>query len=114
MRYGKTTEYKDKTELFPCGHKNMNLAELSNQEIRQAVALFYDGENAPTVSAKGDYSVAEEIIRVAQEHNVPICDNPELVDLLMNLELGDSIPESLYLSIAYIIAFAYKLDGKNP
>lgn len=92
----------------------MNLAELSDTEVKQAVALFYDGESAPTLSAKGDYSVAEEIIKIAQAHNVPICDNPELVDLLMTLELGDSIPESLYISIAYIIAFAYKLDGKTP
>ncbi len=92
----------------------MNLAELSDNEIKQAVALFYDGESPPTISAKGDYSVAEEIIKIAEEHNVPICDNPELVDLLMTLELGDSIPESLYISIAYIIAFAYKLDGKSP
>lgn len=92
----------------------MNIAELSDKEVKQAVALFYDGESAPTLSAKGDYSVAEEIIKVAQEHNIPICDNPELVDLLMTLELGDSIPESLYISIAYIIAFAYKLEGKTP
>jgi flagellar biosynthesis protein len=82
--------------------------------LRQAVALFYDGKNAPTVSAKGEADIAEEIIAIAQASGVPLCDNAELTKLLMTLELGDSIPESLYLSIATIIAFAYELTGKTP
>lgn len=82
--------------------------------IKQAVALVYDGKNAPTVSAKGDADLAEQIIAIAQESGVPLCDNPELTRLLMTLDLGDSIPESLYVCIATIIAFAYELTGKTP
>lgn len=79
----------------------------------KAVALFYDGVNAPQVTAKGAGKVAEEIIAIAQEHGVPLCDNPSLVDLLVNLELGDEVPEALYIAVAYIIAFAYQLEGKT-
>jgi flagellar biosynthesis protein len=43
-----------------------------------------------------------------------LCDNGALVELLVQLELGDEIPESLYLAVAYIIAFAYQLEGKEP
>jgi flagellar biosynthesis protein len=85
-----------------------------NPGLQKAVALFYDGVNAPHISAKGAGKLAEEIIAIAQEHGVPLCDNPTLVDLLVNLELGDEIPEALYVAVAYIIAFAYQLDGKTP
>lgn len=86
----------------------------SPQELQKAVALYYDGKNAPHVSAKGTGEVAEQIIAIAQEHGVPLCDNPALVDLLVTLELGDEIPEALYIAVAYIIAFAYQLEGKLP
>src|SRR5690606_16738650 len=86
----------------------------SREQVQKAVALFYDGKNAPHVSAKGTGSIAQEIIDIAKEHNVPLCDNSELVDLLVNLELGDEIPTSLYIAVAHIIAFAYELEGKQP
>lgn len=84
------------------------------EQLQKAVALFYDGQNAPHVSAKGVGDVAGEIIAIAQEHGVPLCDNAALVDLLVTLELGDEIPETLYIAVAYIIAFAYQLEGKEP
>ena len=90
------------------------LCEADIQHLRQAVALFYDGKNAPTLSAKGEADLAEQIIAIARENNIPLCDNPELAKLLMTLDLGDSIPESLYICIATIIAFAYDLCGKVP
>ena len=84
------------------------------EQLQKAVALFYDGQNAPHVSAKGVGDVAEQIIAIANEHGVPLCDNGPLVDLLVTLELGDEIPETLYIAVAYIIAFAYQLEGKEP
>jgi len=86
----------------------------SEQKIQKAVALFYDGTNTPTVTAKGIGSVADDIIAIAEQHGVPLCDNSALVELLVTLELGDEIPETLYLAVAYIIAFAYQLEGKEP
>jgi flagellar biosynthesis protein len=86
----------------------------SREQVQKAVALFYDGKNAPQVSAKGTGAVAQQIIDIANEHNVPLCDNSALVDLLVTLELGDEIPTTLYIAVAYIIAFAYDLEGKQP
>ena len=79
-----------------------------------AVALQYDGESAPKVTAKGAGDVAEQILAIAREHDVPLQDNPELVKLLSKIELGDQIPEALYLAVAEVIAFAYMLKGKVP
>lgn len=81
---------------------------------RQAIALKYHGLHAPTLTAKGDEALAEEILRIARESEVPIYENAELVKLLARMELGDSIPEELYRTIAEIIAFAWNLKGKFP
>lgn len=79
-----------------------------------AVALKYDGLNAPKVTAKGTHELAQQIIELAKKHSVPLSENKELVSLLASLELGEEIPEVLYLAIAEIIAFAYILKGKVP
>ena len=81
---------------------------------RQAIALKYDGSHAPTLTAKGDEALAEEILRIARDYEVPIYENAELVKLLARMELGESIPEELYRTIAEIIAFAWNLKGKFP
>jgi len=80
----------------------------------QAVALTYDGCHTPFVSATGDSDIAEEILRIAREHEIPIYENPELVDVLSRLEIGDEIPELLYRTIAEIISFVYMLKEKTP
>lgn len=87
---------------------------MNKQPPRQAIALSYDGQQAPTLSAKGDDALAEAILAIAREHEVPIYENAELVRLLARLELGEQIPEALYLTIAEIIAFAWQLRGKVP
>lgn len=86
--------------------------ELDTQH--KAIALTYDGEKAPFVSASGDAELAEEILRIAREHEIPIYENKQLVETLAMLEVGDEIPELLYRTIAEIIAFVYRLKGKTP
>ncbi|PWK40685.1 EscU/YscU/HrcU family type III secretion system export apparatus switch protein [Pseudomonas sp. OV226] len=81
---------------------------------RQAIALKYDGSHAPTLTAKGDEELAEEILRIARDYEVPIYENAELVKLLARMELGESIPQELYRTLAEIIAFAWHLKGKFP
>ena len=80
---------------------------------RIAVALEYDGENAPTVTAKGADSIADRIVAIALEHGVPLQRNDGLVSILSRLELGDEIPENLYRAVAEVIAFAYLLKAQQ-
>ncbi|QEW07605.1 EscU/YscU/HrcU family type III secretion system export apparatus switch protein [Nitrincola iocasae] len=77
----------------------------------QAVALKYDQQKgtAPKIVAKGKGLIAEQILALAREHDVHIHENPELLEVLIRLELGDEIPETLYKAIAEVIAFAYTL-----
>ena len=77
-----------------------------------AIALNYDEQSAPRVTAKGKGLVAEQILELANAHDIPIKEQPELVQLLATVELGDQIPENLYVAVAEVIAFAYMLKGK--
>jgi len=79
-----------------------------------AVALEYDGDNPPIVNARGVGPIAEEIIKIAKQHGIPLQQDNELVEILADLKLGDEIPENLYRVIAEVIAFAYILTGKFP
>jgi len=85
----------------------------SDHKDISTVALKYDGESAPRITAKGRGYIAEEILTIAREHNIPMYEDPELVKLLSQLELGDEIPRSLYLAVAEVIAFAYSISGKT-
>ena len=79
-----------------------------------AVALKYDQRHAPQVTASGQGTLAQEILALARQHNVPIYENAELVDILARLDLGDEVPETLYRIIAEILAFAFHLQGRVP
>jgi flagellar biosynthesis protein len=87
---------------------------MSTPKQPQAVALQYDGESAPRVTAKGRDQVAEQIIELARQYDIPLQENEPLAGMLARLELGEQIPEALYLAVAQVIAFAYHLSGKLP
>jgi flagellar biosynthesis protein len=79
-----------------------------------AIALNYDGENAPRLTAKGRGELAQRILDLAKEHDVPLHEDSDLAALLAQIPLGEEIPETLYRAVAEIIAFAYLLSGKRP
>lgn len=85
-----------------------------SQTSSAAVALKYDGEKAPTITATGTYELADEIVRIAREHDVPLYENAELAGILARLALNDEIPEHLYRVIAEILAFAFHIRGRTP
>ena len=85
-----------------------------SDDILRAIALQYDGENAPTVTASGEGAIAEEILRIAREHNIPLREDALLAELLSDLNLGEEIPPMLYRVIAEVIAYAYLVSGKVP
>ncbi|HFD80850.1 MAG TPA: type III secretion protein [Gammaproteobacteria bacterium] len=89
---------------------------MSAEDAKQplAVALHYDGERAPRVTAKGRDELAERIIELARQHDIPLQENEALAGLLARVELGEEIPQALYLAVAQVIAFAYHLSGKTP
>lgn len=88
---------------------------MSGQKKRQAVALKYKPgqQSAPKIAATGQGVIADQILSLAEEHGVHVHESPELVELLVRLNIGDEIPEALYLAIAEVIAFAYSLKAEE-
>jgi len=84
----------------------------NSEHITEAIALHYDGELAPSVTAKGAGTVAQEIYRIAKENNIPLHEDAELASLLSRLDVGEEIPKNLYVAVAEVIAFAYMVSGK--
>lgn len=82
---------------------------------KKAAALTYDklSQEAPRISAIGKGKVAEKIIEKAKEHDVPIVEDPTLVELLSELDINETIPEELYEAVAEVFAFIYRLDQQN-
>ena len=77
----------------------------------QAVALAYDPDDgAPRVIAKGRGLLAEEIIARAQAAGVFVHESPELVSLLMQVDMDARIPPELYLAVAELLAWLYRLE----
>ena len=83
-------------------------------QSKSAVALHYDEKNAPRITAKGCGEIAERIIALAEQHQIPLHEDQALVALLAQLDLGDEIPRELYIAVAEVLAFAYMLTGKFP
>lgn len=83
--------------------------------IKKAVGLRYrHGEDEqPTVVSRGQGIVAEDILRIARENQIPIKEDSGLVDVLMRLDYMQDIPEELFLMVAEVLVFAYEVMGKD-
>lgn len=85
---------------------------------RQAAAITYDSADAraaraPRVTAKGQGLIAEEIIERARAAGVPVHVSRELAALLSQVDLDQHIPPALYVAVAEVLAWVYRLEGRS-
>jgi flagellar biosynthesis protein len=79
-----------------------------------AVALAYaPGSAAPKVVAKGRGLIAETIIERARQHGIFVHESPELVSLLLQVDLDSHIPPQLYIAVAELLAWLYQLENES-
>ena len=87
-------------------------ASAPQPERHSAVALRYDQKDAaPRVVAKGYGDIADTIIRTAKDNGLYVHESPELVNLLMQVNLDAQIPPQLYVAIAELLAWIYSLEN---
>ena len=79
-----------------------------------AAALAYDHERdrAPKVVAAGSGKLAEQIIALAKENNIPTYEDPVLVACLQALDVGAEIPPELYRVVAEVLAYVYRVSQR--
>lgn len=79
---------------------------------KAAVALSYTPEEeAPKVVATGKGYLAEKILEVAKENNVPIHEDKKVAGVLSKLGVGEYIPQELYEVVAEILVFVDNMDN---
>lgn len=80
----------------------------------QAVALRYDkaAGAAPKVTATGKGEIAKRIIDAAQAAGVDIVQDPDLLEVLGRVPIGEEIPPELFQAVAEILAFIYRINGR--
>ncbi len=88
---------------------------MTQDKRKGAVALKYERskDDAPRVVASGQGRVAERILASAEDANVPLREDPDLLEVLAQVPVGDEIPEDLYQAVAEILAFVYRLNGRQ-
>ncbi len=82
--------------------------------FQRAVAMRYSSQtdNAPRVVAKGGGFVAEKILEIAREHNIPIHSDPDLIEVLAKVDVMEEIPAEVYTVVAEVLAYVYRLNKK--
>jgi flagellar biosynthesis protein len=86
-----------------------------DDKLKKAVALKYrhQVDSTPKVVAKGQGIIAERIIEIALEHNIPLKRDPALIEVLSKMDLDQEIPPELYRAVAEVLAYVYKMT-KQP
>lgn len=98
--------------------RRLKIAEqygVSPPRKQAATALQYrPGEDAaPKVVASGEGKVAEQILALARENNIPVYDDPLLAGLLAQVDIGQEIPPELYQVVAEVLAYIYRVAARR-
>ena len=83
--------------------------------IKKAASLKYDQStnNAPTVTSFGQRETANNIIKVAEQNDIPIKKDEDLVNMLSQIELNQEIPVELYKAVAEVFSFVYEMANEE-
>lgn len=84
-------------------------------KVARAVALQYDASHssAPRVVAKGQGELAERILESARQEGIPLYQDPELIEVLSQLDVGTQIQPELYRAVAQVLIYIYKMNQKK-
>ena len=86
----------------------------SDEELRRAAALAYDGSAAPRVVASASGSLAENIESLARRHGIPVIQDRRLSAALSAVPLGEEVPAELYVAVATVLAYVFKVSNRLP
>lgn len=83
-------------------------------DSNKAATLKYRDRKTPIVSAVGENEQADAIVKLAQEHQVPVYQDAELVNLLCKIDVGKAVPAELFEWVASAIAFSFFARNEVP
>ncbi|MFQ3228969.1 EscU/YscU/HrcU family type III secretion system export apparatus switch protein [Reinekea sp.] len=80
----------------------------------KVATLKYKGRQTPIVSAFGENEQADAILKIAREHNIPVYQDADLVNVLAQLNVGNAVPPELFEWVASVLAFAFFARNEVP
>ena len=88
---------------------------MNSKTTKKAAALRYaqGRDQAPRVVAKGWGKIAEKIVALARQHDVPLVEDRNLMQMLEALDVDTEIPAELYQAVAEVLVFIYRLNKKK-
>lgn len=97
---------------MPQQSKNSAVFSWKLQKIAVALKYKYQEDTEPRVVATGSGQAADNILKKAQAHGVPVHEDKDLAHLLSKVEVGSPIPQELFEAVAEVIAMIYRIDQK--
>jgi len=80
-----------------------------DQRPKAAALRYARGKDpAPRLVAKGQGHVAEKILQLAKDNQIPVHEDPTLIEILSKMNLDEQIPGECYRVVAEILAWIYK------
>ena len=88
---------------------------MKKEPVKRAAALRYDQAQAmaPRIVAKGKGHIADKIMEIARQNDVPLVEDRNLANVLEAMELETEIPPELYRAVAEVLVFVYRLNGQR-
>ena len=79
---------------------------------QRVVALRHShgADSAPGIVAKGRGDIGQRILEIAAKHDIPVREDPDLLELLTVCEVGEEIPVELYSAVAQLLAYLYRIN----
>jgi flagellar biosynthesis protein len=92
--------------------RHLDMLNLPERNKLKAIAIKYDvsKDRAPKIIATGKGIIAEKILALAEENNIPFFEDPALSELLAKLDIESEVPPDLYTLVAEVLAFVYQLN----
>ncbi|MFC1770254.1 EscU/YscU/HrcU family type III secretion system export apparatus switch protein [Candidatus Margulisiibacteriota bacterium] len=92
--------------------KHLDELDLPEREKLKAVAIKYNvkKDKAPKIIAAGKGVIAERILKIADEFDIPFFEDQALTELLSKIDLNANVPAELFTLVAEVLAFVYQLD----
>ncbi|MGE0251764.1 MAG: EscU/YscU/HrcU family type III secretion system export apparatus switch protein [Dongiaceae bacterium] len=86
----------------------------STQKLAVAIEHDIKTDTVPTVVATGRGLVAEQILSIAFANGVKVREDPDLAQMLAELEVGWQIPLEAFMAVAEILSYVYRANGITP
>jgi flagellar biosynthesis protein len=83
---------------------------MAEEQRPKAAALRHEKgkDSAPRLVAKGQGHIAAKILQLAKDNQIPVHEDPALIEILSKMNLEEQIPGDCYRVVAEILAWIYK------